>query len=119
MVKISKRRTLSLLISLFVLIAAGGCSLPPKPSNDQIRQAIQLFNDTSSDPIDLDYTVMEVPQRFYGQAAAVMWTPNRVIQRNYRIRYDKSRGQFEVESYITLKLDETGTYRQLGESDAD
>ncbi len=99
---------LALLIGLSVILSA--CTLAPKPSNDEIKQAIVISNAAEVKPLELDYNDMEVPQRGYGKAKAVLWIPDKSIQRNYSIAWDAETKQFYVLDYITLERNEDKSY---------
>ncbi len=88
--------------------------LPPTPDRDQILRAVTDSNNAQEEPLDLVYEEMQVPHRYPGRAGAVVWVADQSIQRNFNIVYDKKEKTFYVESYITLRLGEDGTYRNSG-----
>lgn len=99
-------------IILTILLLSACALLPPKPTNEQILQAVMASNETEAEPLELNFDDMEVPQRSPGRAAAILWVADKSIQRNFTVRYDKAEEVFYVESYITLLRGEDGVYRQ-------
>lgn len=98
-----------LLLTALLLAAAVSCS--PAPTNEQILEAVEASNEAEAEPLDLVYEEMEVPHRYSGKAHAIFWVPDKSVQRNFTIVYDRKAGVFYVESYITLLLGEDGVYR--------
>ncbi len=101
------------LIFLTLLLLTSCVLLPPKPTNEQILQAVAAFNESETEPLELVFDEMEVPQRSAGRAAAILWVADKSVQRNFTVKYDKEGKNFYVESYITLVRGEDGVYRQL------
>ena len=85
--------------------------LPPTPTDEQILQAVTASNNAQTEPLELIYEEMQVPQRSPGRAGAVIWVEDKSIQRNFTIAYDRKAKTFYVESFITLRLGEDGIYR--------
>ena len=106
----------SIRIIAFVMLVGlllSSCALfPPKPTNEQIIEAVKASNMAEAEPLELVFDEMEVPQRSHGRAAAILWVADKSIQRNFTVRYDKQEKTFFVESYITLLRGEDGVYRQ-------
>ena len=100
------------ILMLTVLLLSSCALLPPKPTDEQILQAVKASNEAETEPLDLIFDDMEVPQRSPGRAAAVVWVADKSIQRNFTIRYDKQEKTFYVESFITLLRGEDGIYRK-------
>ena len=102
-------------ISTDIIIVAmmTGCSLPPKPDNEQIWQTIVTYQALQLDPPAIIRDGMQVPQRSFGRAGAVLWTQDHRIQRNYQIRYEKPENTFTVISCETLELGADGVYRRI------
>ena len=99
-------------VMLLTVLLLSSCGLlSPTPSNEQIVQAITAFNEAGEESLELVYEEMQVPQRSHGRAAAVLWLPDKSIQRNFIIAYDKKEKTFYVKSYITLLRGEDGVYR--------
>lgn len=98
---------------LIVLLFSSCALLPPKPTNEQILQVIVTFNESESEPLELVFDELEVPQRSPGRAGAILWVVDKSVQRNFTIKYDKGKKTFYVESYITLVRGEDGTYRKM------
>ncbi|NLA26239.1 MAG: hypothetical protein GX878_02465 [Firmicutes bacterium] len=89
-----------MLVPVLLLSSCG--LLAPKPTNEQIMQAVQASNEAEEEPLDLIFEEMEVPHRYSGRAHAILWVPDHSIQRNYTVVYDRKRKEFYVEDYITL-----------------
>ncbi len=87
--------------------------LLPTPTNEQIMEAVKTFNESGEEPLDLDYGEMKVPQRLPGKALAILWVPDKSIQRNFSVVYDRGEQIFHVESYSTQMLGEDGVYRDV------
>jgi hypothetical protein len=85
--------------------------LPHTPTDEQILQAVTASNNAQTEPLELIYEEMQVPQRSPGRAGAVIWVGDKRIQRNFTIAYDRKAKTFYVESFITLRLGEDGVYR--------
>ncbi len=100
---------------LAALVLCSCEAFPPTPSNQQILEAIVASNNAQAEPLELVFEEMEVPQRFFGGAGAVLWVADESIQRNYRIAYDAETQTFYVESYTTLWLGEDRVYRRRDE----
>lgn len=96
---------------LIALLLSSCALLPPTPTNEQILQAVTASNEAEAEPLELVCDEMEVPQRSPGRAAAVLWVPDKSIQRNFIVAYDKKEKTFYVKSYITLVRGEDGVYR--------
>ncbi len=101
-----------LVVSLGLLTACGAWT---RPDDNQIRAAIQEYHEAAAVALELDYATMKVPQRSAGSAAAVIWTPDHGIQRNYRVEWDGQSQKYSVISYLTLERGEDGVYRQIEE----
>ena len=99
-------------IVLTMLFLSACALLPPKPTNEQILQAVMAFSENEAEPLDLVFDDMEVPQRSPGRATAIVWVADKSIQRNFTVRYDKQEKTFYVESFITLLRGEDGVYRK-------
>jgi hypothetical protein len=102
------------LIAAVLLIAPllYSCTLlAPTPTDEQILQAVTVSNEVEAEPLVLVYEEMLVPHRSPGRAAAVLWVPDKSIQRNFIVAYDKKEKTFYVKSYITLVRGEDGVYR--------
>lgn len=100
-------------ITLSAVFFLSACALfLPTPGNEQIIEAITASNNAQEEPLELVYEEMQVPHRLSGKAQAVVWVPDKSIQRNFQIAYDKKTKTFYVESFITLLLDEDGSYRK-------
>lgn len=98
---------------IVVLLVMTGCSfLPPKPDNNEIWQAVEIYQALEVAPPEIIREGMQVPQRSFGRAGAVLWTTDKLIQRNYQIRFDQAKNEFKVISCETLKLGSDGVYRQ-------
>lgn len=87
--------------------------LPPTPTDEQILQAVTASNNAQTEPLELVYEKMEIPHRYSGKAGAVLWVPDKSIQRNYLIAYDKKTKTFYVISFTTRQLGEDGSYREV------
>ncbi|HOR87016.1 MAG TPA: hypothetical protein PLL98_11105 [Bacillota bacterium] len=96
---------------LAVMVLSSCAAFPPAPDNEQILKAIEESNESESKPLELVYSEMHVPHRFPGRAGAVLWVPDKSIQRNYSIFYDKKKKCFYVKSYATFIRGEDGVYR--------
>lgn len=100
-------------LSLLTVLLLSSCALlPPKPTNEQILEVVKAANAAETEPLELNFDEMEVPQRSPGRAAAILWVADKSIQRNFTLKYDKTEKTFYVESYITLLRGEDGVYRQ-------
>jgi hypothetical protein len=88
------------------------CALDPTPTDEQILQAVAASNATEANPLELVYEEMQVPHRYPGRAGAVLWVPDKSVQRNYSVAYDQKTDTFYIKSYITLVLGEDGVYRE-------
>ncbi len=112
-----KSRWAKITLAVIVLFAAVflilRAVLPPTPTDEEIRAAIIASNDSAVEPLDLVYDEMVVPHRFAGRAGAVIWVPDRIIQRNYSIAYDRGSKAFYVQSFTTSRMGEDGTYRMI------
>lgn len=94
-------------------LAVTSCSLmPPTPNDDQIMQAVTAFNDASEAPLPLLYKEIQVPHRYPGKAAAVVWVEDQSIQMNYVIAYNEPTQTFYVSGFSLYLLGEDGVYRQ-------
>ncbi len=98
-------------IPLTAMLLSACALLPPVPTNEQILQAVTASNEAEAEPLELVYDEMEVPQRSPGRAAVVLWVPDKSIQRNFIVAYDKKEKTFYIKSYITLVRNEDGVYR--------
>lgn len=102
-----------IMIFPIMMMLLSSCQLfSPTPTNEEILEVIIRSNKMEEEPLDLVWEDMEVPQRLPGQAGAVLWVPDKSIQRNFRVLYDKKEKGFFVESYMTLILGEDGSYRK-------
>lgn len=99
-------------VPLTALLLSSCALLPPTPTNEQILQAVTASNGMEAQPLELVCEEMQVPQRSSGRALAVLWVPDKSIQRNFIVAYDKKENAFYVKSYITLVRGEDGTYRK-------
>ncbi|MDD4796161.1 MAG: hypothetical protein PHO66_00130 [Eubacteriales bacterium] len=97
---------------LMALLLCSCAPLAPTPGNKQIFEAITASNNAQAEPLELAYEEMQVPHRSPGRAHAVIWTPDKSIQRNFIVGYDKKTDTFYVESYMTLVRAEDGCYRK-------
>jgi len=97
---------------LTVLLIFSCAPFSPTPDNEQILEAITSSNNIQTEPLELVYKEMQVPNRFPGKASAVIWTGDKSIQRNYIIAYDRKAKSFYVEDFITLWLGKDGVYRK-------
>lgn len=86
--------------------------LAPTPGNEQILEAIIASNNAQAEPLELMYEEMQVPHRSPGRASAVIWIPDKSIQRNFMVGYDKKTDTFYVEAYVTLAREEDESYRK-------
>ena len=99
-------------ILLLTALPLSSCALLlPSPTDEQVLQAVAVSNEAESEPLELVYEEMQVPHRYPGRASAVIWVPDKSVQRNFTIAYDKKAKTFHVESFITLWLGEDGVYR--------
>ena len=105
-------RVIAITLSAALLLSACGL-FPPTPSNEQITQAITASNNAQEEPLELVYEEMEIPHRYSGKAGAVLWVPDKSIQRNYLIAYDKKTKTFYVTSFTTSLRGEDGVYREV------
>ncbi len=104
-----------LLLMSFLLFSLSACKMAPKPTNEEILEAVRISNERDPSPLDLDYTDMEVPNRGYGSARAILWIPDKSIQRNFTIRWDEDTGTFQVADYITLEKRDDNSYYEITE----
>ncbi len=94
---------------MIMVVFLSSCDLlPPKPTDEQIIKAVKVSNEAKTEPLELVFDEMEVPQRSPGRAAAILWIADKSIQRNFTVKYDRGVKTFYVESYITLLLGEDG-----------
>lgn len=104
-----------LMILWLILGVVTACAPWTRPDNEQIQAAIQRYHETAASTLILDFDSMKVPQRSLGKAAAVIWTADHAVQRNYRVEWDTAAKEYSVSSYLTLERGEDGVYRRIEE----
>lgn len=102
-------------VLLLTALLLFSCALPPAPTDAQILRAIKAHEE-EAEPPHLVYEEMEVSIRVSGRAGAVLWVPDKSIQRNYMIAYDRKEKAFYVSEYSTSVRMEDGSYRIWEES---
>lgn len=102
-----------MMAALFIMLSPLlSCSpLQPEPTREQILEAVMKFNGEQAEPLELVYEEMEIPHRYPGNAGAVLWVPDKSVQGNYRVMYDRREKAFYVKSCTRLILNEDGVYR--------
>lgn len=89
-------------VFLLLLFTFFGELYLPTPTDEQIIRAVAASNEAEPKPLELVYKEMWVPHRYPGRASAVLQVPDKSIQRNFSIAYNKKTKSFYVSSYITL-----------------